>query len=128
MNLDSLQLRKVLLSTFFKVQPRSQIIVGEELFMAAWVQGHRCQYYSKFLEDALLASATRHSTSSAVRKLGKPYAERAKTQIASELEQPNISSLQGFLLLSDFEATRGRARIGWTYSGNVSHNLADVMT
>ncbi|KAK4935991.1 hypothetical protein LTR10_023038 [Elasticomyces elasticus] len=116
LNMDSAQLRKALFRIFFKIQPNSQVIVREDLFMRDRDKGGRHRYYSSFLENSLLAAATRNSTSSAVRKLGKKYAERAKSQICSELEQQNIASLQGFLLLSDFEATRGRARLGWTYS------------
>lgn len=116
MNMDSAQLRKALLRVFFKIQPHSQVIVNEELFMRGRTRGGRNRYYSLFLEDAMAAAATRNSTSSAVRKLGGKYADRAKASIVSELELPLIASLQGFLLLSDFEATRGRARLGWTYS------------
>ena len=116
MNMDSVQLRKTLLRIFFKIQPNVQIVVHQDLFMRDRAQGGRRRYYSTFLEDSMLAAATRHSTSPAVRQLGNGYADRAKAQISSELDRPNMASLQGFLVLSDFEATRGRARIGWTYS------------
>ncbi|KAI1615954.1 hypothetical protein EDD36DRAFT_119097 [Exophiala viscosa] len=126
LNMDSAQLRKALFRIFFKIQPNSQVIVREDLFMRDRDKRGRHRYYSSFLENSLLAAATRNSTSSAVRKLGKKYAERAKSQICSELEQQNIASLQGFLLLSDFEATRGRARLGWTYSNIATGVLVDL--
>ena len=34
-----------------------------------------------------------------------------------ELEYPTLATVQGFLILADFEATRGRDRLGWTYMG-----------
>lgn len=116
LNMDSTQLHKALYRIFFNIQPNSQIIVSEGLFTRDCSKGGRQKYYSPFLRDAILAAATRHSTSSAVRKLGRLYAERAKVLIPSEIERPNIASLQSFLLMSDFEATRGRARLGWTYN------------
>ncbi|EQB44733.1 hypothetical protein CGLO_16486 [Colletotrichum gloeosporioides Cg-14] len=64
----------------------------------------------------MLACATRIRTSSSVRKLGRAYADLAKKDIVFELERPTIATLQGFLLLSDFEATSARDRIGWTYN------------
>ena len=77
----------------------------------------RSQYYSEFLENAILACATRMSTSPGIRALGPKYADQASSQITQELQRPNVATLQGFLLLSDFEATRGRDRIGYIYSG-----------
>ena len=79
----------------------------------------RSEYYSSFLENALLSCATRMSTSEGVRALGARYAARAKAEIAQELEYSNIATLQGFLLLSDFEATRGRDRLGYMYCGKI---------
>ena len=116
-NMDSYQLRNTILRTFFKIQPYSQVIVQEDLFMRARAQGKRSRYYSTFLENVLLASGARHRTSSAVRRLSPRYSEHAKAQIASELETPNIASLQAFLIMSDLEAIKGRPRVGWTYSG-----------
>ncbi len=117
LNIDSLPLRSVLLTNYWKIQPHSIVIVDESLFLQGRESGRRSEYYSQFLEDALLASASRMSTSSGVRALGPKYVERAKTVIAQELERPNTATLQGFLLLSDFEATRGRDRLGYLYCG-----------
>lgn len=117
LSIDSLPLRALLFNTYWKIQPHSFVVVDESLFLRGRESGARSEYYSPFLEDALLASATRMSTSSGVRRLGPKYVERAKTAITSELERPNTATLQGFLLLSDFEATRGRDRLGYLYCG-----------
>lgn len=52
-----------------------------------------------------------------MRKLEKPYIDRAAKDIPMELEYPTLATAQGFLLLADFEATRGRDWLGWTYMG-----------
>ncbi|VUC25610.1 unnamed protein product [Clonostachys rosea] len=114
--MDSPQLREVLLNSCWNYYLRSVTVVDQQLFMSHRSSGKRSQYYSSFLESSLLACGTRISTSPAVRKLGRSYAERAKQHIADELEQPTIATLQGFLLLSDFEATAARDRVGWTYN------------
>jgi hypothetical protein len=117
LNMDSIPLRRTLINIYFGIQPRFQPLVDQEMFLRDWVHHKRTPHYSQFLEDALLAFSTRHSTSTAVRKLGHKYAERCKSQISLELDNPNLASLLGFLLLGDFEAGRGRARIGWSYCG-----------
>lgn len=117
LNMDSVQLRKSILKTYFEVQLHAQIVVREDLFTADKRKGERSRHYSPFLENCMLASGTRYSTSSAVRALGKRFAERAKSLITSEIDDANVATLQGFLLLSDFEATRGSAKVGWTYCG-----------
>lgn len=116
-NMDSTQLRETLLQSIWPFYARSVRVVDEHLFMAHRAVGQRSQYFSNFLEASLLACATRNSTSPAVRKLGRAYADRAKQDLALELEQPNIATLQGCLILSDFEATSARDRVGWIYSG-----------
>jgi hypothetical protein len=60
------------------------------------------------------------STSPGVRALGPKYADQASSYITQELPRPNVATLQGFLLLSDFEATRGRDRLGYIYCGKPS--------
>ncbi|KAL4802076.1 hypothetical protein BDV18DRAFT_147479 [Aspergillus unguis] len=114
-NMDALPLRKALLDLYFRLQTRFQILIDESLFMTDWASQTRSQYYSRFLEDAILAFTARHSTSSTVRRLRDKYAARCKSQIGAELDDPAIASLQGLLLLGDVEATRGHARTGWTY-------------
>lgn len=117
LNIDSTPLRALLFHTYWKIQPHSIIIVDEGFFLQGREAGRRSEYYSTFLEDAILACATRLSTSEGVRALGARYVDRAKAAIPHELERPNTATLQGFLLLSDFEATRGRDRLGYLYSG-----------
>lgn len=121
---NSLPLRNSLLKTFWNVQVNSVVVIDKRLFTAHRAAGTRSQYYSKFLEDSLLACATRMSTSQSVRRLGSAYMESAKAEIGSELENPSISTLQAFLLLSDCEATRGRDRLGYMYNGVSSFDTA----
>lgn len=81
-------------------------------------RGKRSRYYSVFLESALLACSARLSTSKAVRALGAEYSRNAKAQLLSpELESPNMATLQGLLLLSDYEMSQGRDRLGWMFCG-----------
>lgn len=123
LNIDSIPLRASLFNTYWKIQPHSIVIVDESFFVQGRDTGRRSEYYSEFLEDAILACATRLSTSDGVRALGPRYVDRAKAVIAQELERPNTATLQGFLLLSDFEATRGRDRLGYLYSGRCLFDL-----
>lgn len=116
-NLDSSQVQKVLLEIAWRYLSLQTRLVREQYFLAHRELGGRSQYYSPFLENTLLACASRMSTSAAIRKLGKAYIDRAVKTIPVELENPMLSTVQGFLLLADFEATRGRDRPGWTYMG-----------
>lgn len=116
-NMDSPHIRDSILRSCWPYYARSVRVVDEHLFMAHRALGQRSQYWSSFLEAALLACGTRISTSPAVRKLGRTYADRAKQDLNLELEQPTVATLQGCLLISDFEATSGRDRVGWIYSG-----------
>lgn len=116
-DLDSPQIQKQLLFLFWHVQTLPAAVVDENLFRAGRAAGGRSQYYSNFLQNALLACASRASTSSTLRGLGERYIKRAKAEVSGEIERPNLASLQGYLLLSDFEATQGRDRVGWIYCG-----------
>ncbi|OAA60527.1 fungal specific transcription factor domain containing protein [Niveomyces insectorum RCEF 264] len=125
-DMDSPQLRDVLLRSCWASYERSIRVVDEQLFLVSRSVRVRSQYYSDFLETCLLACATRTSTSPTVRQLGKAYADKAKQAIASELEQPTIGTVQGCLLLSDFEATSTRDGVGWTYNGIALRLLFDL--
>ncbi|KAF5004432.1 hypothetical protein FDECE_9070 [Fusarium decemcellulare] len=125
-DIDSPQLRENLLKLYWGNHTRAVRVVDEHLFLTHRKAGKRSQYYSSFLESALLACAARLKTSQAVRKLGRSYADRAKQHLVYELEQPTIATLQGFLLLSDFEATSARDRVGWTYNGIACRLLFDL--
>lgn len=123
-DMQSTQLRRSLIESAWEYFSRCLSIVDEQLFKAHQAVGKRSQYYSRFLEAALLACATRISTSHTIRSLGRAYVDQAKEDIVLELEQPTIATLQGFLLLSEFEATSARDRSGWIYSGIVSPSRA----
>lgn len=116
-NLDSSQVQKMLLEVAWRYLSLQTRLVHEQYFLSHRELGVRSQYYSKFLENTLLACASRTSTSTAIRKLEKPYIDRAVKDIPMELEYPTLATVQGFLLLADCEATRGRDRLGWTYMG-----------
>lgn len=90
---------------------------SQDKFEAGKLSRIRSEYYSPFLEHSILACATRMSTSSDMRAFGSHYADQASTVIAQELRNPNIATLQAFLLLSDYEATCGRDRLGYMYCG-----------
>lgn len=116
-NIDSGPVRSRLFQTFWTAQPLSQALVDQEMFEQGRSSGIRSQFYSAFLENIVLANATRMSTSPDIRALGPKFAEKATAQIVDELQDPAIATIQGFLLLSDFEATRGRDRLGYLYCG-----------
>lgn len=126
LKLDAAPRKEFLLQIFFRAQLLSTSVVNQASFEAGRVLGVRVQRYSKFLENAVLACASRMSTSHDLRKSGAQYADRAKEEILEEMSNPNIASLQGFLLLSDFEATRGRNRLGYIYSGIACRLVFDL--
>jgi hypothetical protein len=49
--------------------------------------------------------------------LSSAYAKRAKADLETELEDPNLATVQGMLLLSDYEMSEGHDRVGWIYCG-----------
>lgn len=112
LGLDSSQVQKVLLEIAWRYLSLQTGLVHEQYFLSHRDLGVRSQYYSPFLENALLACASRVSTSTSIRNLGKPYIDRAVKDIPMELENPTLSTIQSFLLLADFEATRDRDRLG----------------
>lgn len=117
LNLDSSQVQKVLLQIAWRDLSLQTKLVHEQYFLSHRDLGMRSEYYSPFLENTLLACASRMSTLTAIRNLGTSYIDRAVKYIPMELENPALSTVQGLLLLADFEATRDRDRLGWTYMG-----------
>lgn len=117
LSIDSKTVRALLFQTYWKSQPLSTTVVDQHRFETARRSVTRTEYYSTFLENCLLACATRMSTSADIRALGARYVEQAQADLAQELQNPNIATLQGFLLLSDFESTRGKDRLGYMYCG-----------
>ncbi|OAL44221.1 hypothetical protein IQ07DRAFT_649271 [Pyrenochaeta sp. DS3sAY3a] len=127
LDIDLMQVRRLLFENYWAIHAlAAKVIINKKRFMADRVIGKRSQYYSTFLENALLAIATRTSTSRAMRELGKQFLERARAEVSFELEHLNVASMQGFLLLSDYEATRGRDRLGWMYCGIACRSLYDL--
>lgn len=114
---DSKQLRKVILQTFWDVHPCGIPVVDKEPFMSHRAVGKRNHFYSQFLENAILACASRMSTSSPIRRLGGKFLECAQAEILQELESPNLASMQGLMVLSECVGTRGNDRLSWTYCG-----------
>lgn len=119
LDMDSEQLEFLLLRSFFKDQELWVSVVHEETFLAHKRIGNRSQWYSNFLNAALFACGARLSTTGTVRDLGSEYARRARAEINFELENPSAASIQGFLLLSGYEATEGRDRVGWMLCGEI---------
>ncbi|OAL19897.1 hypothetical protein AYO22_09424 [Fonsecaea multimorphosa] len=125
-DMDSDRLKTLLFNNYCNFQTLSVTIIHRELFLSHRARGLRSQHYSRFLENSMLACSARVSTSVAVRALGSSYAMRAKSEIVSELEDPNVATLQGMLLLSDYEMTEGRDRVGWMYCGIACRLIVDL--
>ncbi|KIW98469.1 uncharacterized protein Z519_00130 [Cladophialophora bantiana CBS 173.52] len=125
-DMDCDRLKTLLFNNYCNFQTLSVTIINREIFLSRQALGIRSQHYSKFLENSLLACSARLSTSAAVRALGSSFAMRAKSEIVSELEDPNMATLQGMLLLSDYEMTEGRDRVGWMYCGIACRLIVDL--
>jgi len=110
-------LRDDLFQSFFKYQTLWVDVVNKESFLTHQAHGNPSRWYCEFLENAILASSTRLSTSKAVRALGSKYFESAKEEALSAISEPTPAALQGFLLLSEYEVTQGNDRPGWMYCG-----------
>jgi hypothetical protein len=126
LKLDAAPRKEFLFQIFFRAQLLSTAVVNQASFEAGRSLRSRTQRYSKFLENAILASASRMSTSQDLRLSGSHYADRAKHELLEEMANPNMASLQGLLLLSDFEATRGRNRLGYIYCGIACRMVFDL--
>lgn len=114
---DSPRLRDQLLRSFFKSQTLWVDIVNKDSFLSHQAAGTDSRWYSKFLENAMLACGSRLSTSASVRALGAKYLEWAKSDAMRALTEPTPANLQGFLLLSEYEVTKGNDRPGWMFCG-----------
>jgi hypothetical protein len=116
---DSSQVRNLLLDIALRYFDLHVNFVNQWHFHTHREMGIKSDHYSIFLENTLLACATRTSTSVAVRRLGKVYIERASRDIPSELLDPTLATLEGFFILADYEASQGHDRLGWTYIGEL---------
>ncbi|KAK3652919.1 hypothetical protein LTR56_004867 [Elasticomyces elasticus] len=110
---NTAHLKRKLLQSFFRYQPLWVTAVDEELFWEYREGRVSSMWYSDFLEASMLACAARLSSSSAVRSLGQQYSTQAKAEITRALENPSAASLQGFLMLSEYEVSQGRDSMGW---------------
>lgn len=117
---DAPSARKTILESYWRSNELWSSIVDRDFFTASKAAGHSPQYYSQGLEDAMLACGSRNSTSSAIRRVGREYLRRAKRSLYTEIERPTIASLQGCLLVSNYEAGMGQNRIGWIFMGKAA--------
>ncbi|KAF2495024.1 hypothetical protein BU16DRAFT_550722 [Lophium mytilinum] len=120
------RLRDHLLQAYFKYQTLWVDVVNKETFLTHRANGDRPRWYSKFLENAMLACGTRLSTSKAVRALGVKYLAWAKDEVLRAMAEPTPANLQGFLLLSEYEVTQGNDRPGWMFCGVACRMLSDL--
>ncbi|KFY92971.1 hypothetical protein V498_04641 [Pseudogymnoascus sp. VKM F-4517 (FW-2822)] len=123
---NTVQVKCRLLQSFFRYQPLWVNSVDENLFWENRENHEPSMWYSNFLETVMLASACRLSNSSAVRSLGEQYSIQAKADILQALENPSAASLQGFLMLSEYEVSQGRERMGWQFCGMACRLLTDI--
>ncbi|KAJ0413477.1 hypothetical protein BJY00DRAFT_319729 [Aspergillus carlsbadensis] len=125
-DINSAHLRSRLLDSFFQYQPLWISVVDEHAFRTQQSATEPLIWYSPFLETVMLACAARLSTSSAVQLLAEEYSAQAKLLIPQALTNPSAAAMQGFLLLSEYEATRGRERFGWQLCGMACRLLSDL--
>lgn len=133
LDINSPHLRDTLLQLFFKYQILWVSVVDKEAFFSHQaLQGLTSagsppsRWYSKFLESTMLACGARLSTSKAVRALGIKYCDWAKTEMVRAMSEPTPANLQGFLLMSEYEVTRGNNRLGWMLCGMACRMLSDL--
>lgn len=114
---NTLQVRLRLLQSFFGYQPLCLDALDEDLFWEHRKSREPSEWYSNFLENAMLACAARMSKSSAVRSLAERFSLQAKEDIVQALENSSAASMQGFLLLSEYEVSQDREQTGWQFCG-----------
>ncbi|KAK9777141.1 putative Fungal-specific transcription factor domain-containing protein [Seiridium cardinale] len=119
-------LRDQLIQTFFKYQTLWVEVVNKDQFLAHQAHERTSRWFSKFLENAILACGTRLSTSKAVRALGSKYQELARDDVLAAISKPTPANLQGFLVLSEYEVTQGNDRAGWMFCGVACRMLSDI--
>ncbi|OBT77600.1 hypothetical protein VF21_04574 [Pseudogymnoascus sp. 05NY08] len=123
---NTVQVKCRLLQSFFRYQPLWVNAVDQNLFWEHREGRESSMWYSNFLEAVMLAAACRLSNSSAVRALGEQYSIQAKGDLLQALENPSAASLQGFLMLSEYEVSQGRERMGWQFCGMACRLLTDI--
>ncbi|KAL4808375.1 hypothetical protein BDV18DRAFT_134835 [Aspergillus unguis] len=125
-DINSAQVKSRLLHSFFRYQTLWVSVVDENLFWEYRKNGESSMWYSEFLETVMLACAARLSTSSAVRSLGESYSAQAMAGIVEAVACPSAASMQGFMLLSEYEVSYGHDRKGWMLCGMACRLLADL--
>ncbi|KAL2855260.1 hypothetical protein BJX68DRAFT_274200 [Aspergillus pseudodeflectus] len=125
-DINSTHLKNRLLDSFFQYQPLWVSVVDEHCFRTHQSAQELSMWYSPFLEIVMLACSARLSTSSAVQLLAEEYSAQAKLLIPQALKNPSAAAMQGFLLLSEYEATQGRERVGWQLCGMACRLLSDL--
>ncbi|KAK0755681.1 hypothetical protein N5P37_011772 [Trichoderma harzianum] len=123
---DTIQVKCRLLQSFFRYQPLWVDAVDEKLFWQHRESRQPSMWYSNFLEAVMLASATRLSSSRYVRSLGDQYASQAKADIVLALDHPSAASVQGFLMLSEYEVSQDREGLGWHFCGIACRMLIEL--
>lgn len=111
------RVRDNILRRFFKYQTVWIEVVNQAVFQEGQKLGQNSRWYSTFLENAMLAYGTRVSTSRSIRALGSKFFELATKEVWTALSDPTPANLQAFLLLSEYEITRGNDRSGWMLCG-----------
>ncbi|OBT85985.1 hypothetical protein VE02_06380 [Pseudogymnoascus sp. 03VT05] len=102
---NTVQVKCRLLQSFFRYQPLWVNAVDENLFWEHRESHESSMWHSNFLEAVMLASACRLSNS----------------------ENPSAASLQGFLMLSEYEVPQGRERMACRLLTDIGlHESPDV--
>ncbi|WWC61531.1 uncharacterized protein I303_104115 [Kwoniella dejecticola CBS 10117] len=105
------------------------------IYRPAFVRGlcneSNSPYFSPFLLYALLAHSARFCRNYPVMLGYEPlinqFWEKAKGLLVEELEKPSsVSTVQGLLLLSAIENSRGRTSQSWSYSGLAFRMVQDL--
>jgi hypothetical protein len=85
------------------------------------------QYFSPFLLHAILAHSTRFCRDQPAMAGYEGFSDyfwrKARTMLVEELDKAStVATVQGLLLLSAIENSRGNVSQSWTYSGMVSRS------
>ncbi|KAH8805180.1 fungal-specific transcription factor domain-containing protein [Xylogone sp. PMI_703] len=104
------------------------------VYFPAFIRGMSEQaspYFSSFLFHAILAHSTRFCCSQPAMKGYETYVDyfwiKARSMVLGEIEKSSsVATVQGLLLLSAIENSRGRVSQSWTFSGMAFRMLQDL--
>jgi hypothetical protein len=104
------------IDSFFPLIDRSIFLKHMEL---AETDPENCLFYSPTLLYAIMALASLHTDSDMLGGdiEGNGFAARARILIEQEMESPEVTTAQAFVLMGHREATTGRDSRGWIYTG-----------